>query len=227
MARRKKLSSRRIAGWVAIALLVLLGGWAWQHRSQLRPPISIGGTKPVLPAPTTSAGPAASVQVSGKLQIQSPPRDAELGVSAGDAALLLRSVAMYQWQEHCAGGTCRYAAEWSPRRVDSSKFRVRAGHENPAAPFADARFAGDLRLGGLSVDADLVAAQHPPIDYAVKPGALPPNLAATFSVVDGVLYAGGDAAHPKIGTLRISYRIVPAGEISLSGVRHGNRLEAH
>ena len=62
-------------------------------------------------------------------------------------------------------------------------------------------------------------------DYPVKTSALPPNMAATFNVTDGVLYAGGDAAHPQIGTVRVRYRIVPAGEVELAGVKRGNRLE--
>ncbi|MGH8121829.1 MAG: TMEM43 family protein [Rudaea sp.] len=229
MARRKKLSLRRIAGLVALVLLIVLGAWAWQHQAEVRPlasPIASVPSPPPQTAAGTSAASSASVQLSGKLQIQQAPRDAQLGVSAADAALLLRSVAMYQWQEHCDGAACRYATEWSAQHIDSGKFRVPAGHENPASPFADAQFGGDVRLGELSVDPQLVAAQHPAIDYPVKANALPPNLAATFSVVGGVLYAGGDAAHPRVGTLRISYRIVPGGEVSVSGVRHGSKLEA-
>ena len=230
MARKKKISPLRIAGLVAIALLIALGVWAWQRRTPIRPTAATTSTELALPpqiAAAVSATSGVSVQLSGKLQISEPPRDEQLGVSAGDAAVLLRSVAMYQWQEHCDSGGCRYDTEWSAQPVDSNRFRAPDGHKNPRAPFVDARFvAGDVRLGELSVDSELVAAQHPPIDYPVKANALPPNLAATFSVVDGVLYAGGDAAHPKIGTLRISYRIVPGGEVSVSGVRRGLKLEA-
>jgi|SRR5579863_4037007 len=230
MARKKKISSARIALFVAIILLIVLAALAWQHRARLRSAATTTSTDLALPQSAVSGASAehgVNVQLSGKLQIAQPPRDAQLGVSAGDVVLLLRSVSMIQWQEHCDSGSCNYDTAWSAQPVDSGKFRTRAGHENPPMPFADARFAaGGVHLGELEIDPELVPAQHPALDFPVKPGLLPPNLAATFSVIDGVLYAGGDAAHPRVGTLRISYRIVPAGEISLSGVRRGSKLEA-
>lgn len=230
MARKKKISSARIAVLVATLVLIVLAALAWQHRAQLQSVTTTTHTDLALPQPATTGAAAehgVNVQVSGKLQVAQPPRDAQLGVSAAEAVLLLRSVSMVQWQEHCDSGTCNYDTAWSAQAIDSGKFRTRAGHENPPMPFVDARFAaGSVRLGELEIDPELVPAQHPAVDFPVKPGMLPPNLAATFSVIDGVLYAGGDAAHPRAGTLRISYRIVPAGEISLSGIRRGSRLDA-
>lgn len=233
MARKKKIPLARPALIVAVLLLVAACAWLWLHRGQFRHGLAVTSTELPLPQqsanngnPTTAPAQSINVSVSGKLEIVKPPRDNQIGIIV-DAVMLLRSVAIYQWQEHCDGGTCRYDTAWSDQHIDSHKFRASAGHENVTAPFTDARFvASDVRLGALMVDPELVTAQHPAIDYAVKPNALPPNLAATFSVVDGVLYAGGDAAHPQPGTLRIRYRIVPGGEVSLSGVRRGDRLEA-
>lgn len=226
MARRKKssLSMGRIAVLVVLLLLAALGWWAWQQRPQWRP----------LEVPKSSDHESVSTtqdvvqQLSGRLQVVKPPRDKELGIVAPDAVILLRNVEMYQWHERCglAGGACAYEASWSSGHVESSKFRVPAGHENPVPPLAGARFAAsEIRLGDLIVDPGLLegrAAQ----EFPVKEDALPPNLAATFSVIEGALYAGGDAKHPQAGTLRIRYRIIPAGEVSLSGMRRGNRLEA-
>ncbi|MFT3789533.1 MAG: TMEM43 family protein [Rudaea sp.] len=230
--RKSKVSPGGIALWVALILLALAGMWAWQHRARV--PAAVATIARELPAPAPSAGPppsgadaAVAAKVGGKLVVRRPPRDARIGVSA-DAAVLLRVVEMYQWHERCEldGGACSYEKSWSPGRVDSGRFRAPAGHENPPAPFADARFvAGEIRLGDLVVDPKLLDAQAAK-DYPVKESALPPNLAATFSVVDGVLYAGGDAAHPQIGTVRVRYRIVPAGEVELAGVKRGNKLEA-
>ncbi|MGH8121171.1 MAG: TMEM43 family protein, partial [Rudaea sp.] len=136
MTRKKKISPLRIAGLVAIALLIALGVWAWQRWTPIRPIAATTSTELALPAqtaPGASVTSGVSVQVSGKLQIAEPPRDAQLGVSAGDAVILLRSVAMYQWQEHCDSGGCRYATEWSAQPVDSNRFRARDGHNNPKA----------------------------------------------------------------------------------------------
>ena len=225
MARRKKssLSLGRIAALVALLVLAALGWWAWQQRAQWRTgaqPAQSGRVEP-------SAAQGMPQQLSGKLQVIKPPRDKELGIVVSDAVILLRNVEMYQWHEQCAGDTCRYALAWSDKRVDTRKFREPAGHENPAAPFTDARFvAQDVRLGDTGIDPGLIAAQEQSLEYPVKAAALPPNLAASFSVIDGALYAGGDPAHPQAGLLRIRYRIVPAGEVTVSGVRRGNRLEA-
>lgn len=239
--RKKKISKPRIGVWVVLGLLILAGFLAWQYRKQLHSVAMMASSEVALAqhGEPTSASPSksiaddkaggtdAAVKLVGKLQIQKPPHDTQLGVVADDAVILFRKVEMYQWQEHCDGAGCGYDNAWSDRHIDSSKFRERAGHENPLAPFADARFAaGEVKLDELNVDPELILSQHPAIDYAVKANALPPNLAASFSVVDGVLYAGGDAAHPQVGTLRIRYRIVPGGEVSVSGVRRGTKLEA-
>ena len=231
MPRRRKssVSFGRIALIVVLILLVLAGVWAWQHRARLRSAASTISTELPLPAQNTGSVPSDAgtmAKVSGKLVVRRPARDEQLGISA-DAAVLLRIVEMYQWHERCglADGACSYEASWSAGQVDSSKFRVPAGHKNPPAPFADARFAaGEIRLGELVVDPKLLSLDGA-VDYPVKASALPPNMAATFNVIDGVLYAGGDAAHPQVGTVRVRYRIVPVGEVELSGVKRGNKLE--
>jgi len=234
MARKRKqgISPRRIAVFVALILLGLGAIWAWQHRARVRSAVSTVSAELPLPGRKTDAAPpvadsAVATKVAGKLVVRHQPRDAQLGIAA-DAAILLRIVEMYQWHERCelAGGACSYDKSWSPGQVDSQKFREAKGHENPPAPFADARFAaGEIRLGDLIVDPKLLETQAAQ-DYPVKASALPPNMAATFSVIDGVLYAGGDAAHPQIGTVRVRYRIVPAGDVELAGVKRGNRLES-
>jgi hypothetical protein len=238
MPRKRKKSGFSAARVAALVALLLIGAgvllWPLRHRMRMALPDSA----PPIPETAVNASPApiapdhataapAAIPLHGMLEIRKPPRDAQLGIAA-DAVILLRIVELYQWQERCDGAHCSYAKAWSQAHIDSRRFRNPAGHENPQAPFADATFkAGEVRLGDLDVDADLVAASHPAVDYPVRDRALPPNLAATFSVVDGVLYAGGDPAHPQVGTLRIRYRIVPGGEVSLSGVRRGSKLEAH
>lgn len=230
--RKQTISPGRITAIVVLILLLLAGAWAWQHRSRLRSAASTISTELPLPAQSGGSSPSAAanaaavpVKTSGKLIIRHAAHDTQLGIAA-DAVALLRSVEMYQWTEHCDGANCRYEKAWSGPHIDSGKFRVAEGHQNPAPPFADARFgAGEIRLGELIVDPRLLDGR-PAVDYPVKADALPPNMEATFSVVDGVLYAGGDAAHPQVGTVRVRYRVVPAGEVEISGVRRGNKLEA-
>lgn len=167
------------------------------------------------------------VSVTGKLEIGKHARDPQLGIGA-DAAILFRDVTMLQWREHCDGSSCRYETGWLSQPIDSHKFRVAAGHENPPLPFADARFAADeIRLGAFTIDPDLVA--MPPaaaVAYPVRADALPPNLAATFHEVNGSLQTGGDGA-PTAGAVRVGYRIVPLETVSLTGVQHGTKLTAN
>ena len=76
------------------------------------------------------------------------------------------------------------------------------------------------------VAAELVAAQAAGVELPVHAAELPPNLAASFADAGGSLYAGGDPAHPKVGELRISYRVVPLGPVVLTGVQREGRLAA-
>lgn len=158
----------------------------------------------------------------GALVASGPAHDGPLGVSA-NAAALLRHVEMYQWHEHCEGTVCRYDTAWSAA-VDSQKFREPKGHENRPAPFTDAKFfAPGLKLGDYAVEPELLA-QLSSTDYAVHGANLPPNLAATFSERDGVLYAGGDPMHPAVGEMRVSYRVIPTGVVSLNGTLRAGKL---
>ena len=196
--------------------------WGWRLKDVQEQPAAIPQQPPVDPA---SEG--KRVTVSGKLMVPSTVRDPELGLSV-DAIVLLRNVEMYQWREQCAGSDCKYDTEWSSTPIDSSKFHTPAGHENPRFPFSSARFAtGPVRLAGYIVDPDVIAAQAQPEKYPVHKDTLPPNLAASFREADGELVTGEDMNHPKVGALRVSYRIIPARTTSLTGVQHGQRLSAN
>jgi hypothetical protein len=225
MARRaRKPSPRRIA-LIVVGLAVILGLWLVVPRFYRQFRESTLSSMSTTNVPADRVDPANDgrrVRVTGKLEAGKPPRDMQLGVGT-DAPLLFRHVEMYQWHEHCERGACRYDSGWFAQRIDSRKFQVPTGHENPAPPFADAYFA-DVRLGAFAVDVDLASAQLATTDYPVHATALPPNLLATFREVDGVLYAGGDPAHPAVGAIRVSYRIVPSGTVTLTGVQHGAKL---
>jgi len=165
-----------------------------------------------------------AVRVAGNLEITGPARDEQFGVTAA-AAVLLRTVHMYQWIEHCKGDDCSYAAAWSAQPVDSRAFRHPQGHDNPSARLADARFAAQgIHLGAWTIPAELAAAQLASVEFPVHVAELPPNLAASFSDAGGALHAGGDPSHPQVGELRVSYRIVPTGKVDLGGVQRGSIL---
>ncbi|MBS0571343.1 MAG: hypothetical protein JSS28_12090 [Proteobacteria bacterium] len=216
--------------WSVVALAVLVAIAAlWFMRAHLpafRLPAMTGASRGVLAidaSPVNAANDGRRVRVTGLLTASAPAQDAQLGMRAGDA-VLLRNVEMYQWREHCAGAACSYDTGWGAP-VDSRKFRDPKGHESPQAPFASTAFAAPgLKLGAFGVDAALLVAQHAPHDYPVTDAGLAPNMAASFSAHGGALYAGGDPAHPHVGMLRVSYRVVPLGAATLEGVQHDGKL---
>lgn len=222
MARANRKKQR--VSWTRIALIVMALLWGvlaaawWSLRQRGAVPngaassVAVrtvgqesGAVKP--PSAKTEAG---FIRLNEDYEIRKPPRDEQFGISA-NTVLLRRLVTMYQWIEHCDGATCRYEQGWSPESIDSSKFRVPAGHRNPPMPFAEKIFyAGEVK--DPTTGRDYVPKNfhlRGIASFPVEAAQLPPNLAATFNVSDGVLYAGGDAAHPQIGTLRIEYQANP------------------
>jgi hypothetical protein len=230
VARRGRKSSR--SGWLLLIAVMLVAGVAgWANRSRIAGYFAArgGSGATVIEVAADHVDPANEgrrIRLAGKLEVGTPARDEQLGVSA-KAALLLREVEMYQWRERCSGEDCSYETVWSRQPLDSRRFRRAEGHENPPQRLLDARFAGDgIRIGAFAVGADLVAAQATAAELPVRAADLAPNLAATFSDANGVLYAGGDPAHPKVGEVRVSYRVVAAGNVSLVGVQRGAGIAA-
>jgi hypothetical protein len=220
MARRKRKQGIRIVVIaMALAGLAALGWFAYRHFDRQPVPIKVSADR------VDPANEGRHVQVTGRLTASSVARDADMDIEA-KAAVLLRKVEMFQWHERCEhGAACSYETAWSSQRIDSSGFREPQGHENPPMRLVDAHFAGDdLKLGAFAADPALVAAQVALADHPVHAADLPPNLAATFADADGALYAGGDASHPRVGEVKVSYRIAPLGQTALRGVQHGNRL---
>lgn len=230
MVRRKQAPRIRYAIFIlALAVITAAAWFGFPHLSSQLDKVVADGIAPVnVPADRIDpANEGRRLSITGNLTVDKPPRDPQLGIGA-DTPVLFRLVEMYQWREQCDGGGCRYAMAWSAQPIDSSKFRTPMGHENPAAPFVAAHFAaGEIHLDAFDVDSELTAAQLHLIAFPVQADSLPPNLAASFHDADGVLYAGGDPAQPVIGTLRVSYRVLPIGAVTLTGVQHGTKLQVH
>jgi hypothetical protein len=216
-----------------LAVVAAIGAYAWLHRHAAT---ETKASQPIeaLHVPAGRIDPANEgrlVTIEGPLNVGKPARDTQLGIGA-DAVMLLRFAEMLQWQEKCDGGKCTYLEVWSPDVIDSRRFRETAGHVNPERlPIASARFsAGELRLGAFAVDAAMLgnyrldsALQTKPVAFPVTTKSLPSNLAISFREVDGALYAG-DPKRRAVGDLRISYRIIPAGSVELTGVQRGEKL---
>jgi hypothetical protein len=178
------------------------------------------------------------IHVSGDLKPGAPLVDPDFTVTA-TALRLVRTVEMYQWKEEKktetrknVGGseetvtTYEYSRTWSETRHDSSRFRRPEGHANPQMRYRGTSYSSrDAALGAFRPGANVI--DRLPANETVP---LDPSLAQTLSgriqgpahVADGHIYLGDDPSQPRIGDLRISYRLAPAGPASVVGRQEGN-----
>lgn len=208
----------------ALALLLLALG-VWINR-EVPAPSSPTTAIPVAADSVDAENEGRLVKVTGRLSVEQPATDPQLGLRAADAIVLIREVEMLQWQEHCSAGTCTLATTWSPTLIDSTRFSASAGQRNPDRfPLQGERFAGKgIHLGAFVPDVDLLLASLDSTPRPVSLDEFPENLAASFNAVDGALVSGNDREHPAVGDLRIRYRIVPAAQVTLSGIQQSSRL---
>lgn len=219
---RNRRAVRLLAG-LLVALLVALGIWANRE-----PP---GQRTPSTPIPVTADSldvdnEGRLLSVNGRLSVDQPPEDPQLGLQAPEAVILVREVEMFQWQEVCAAGTCAPQTKWSPELIDSTRFSESAAHRNPDRfPITSDRFVGKgVRLGAFVPDIDLLVSSIGLTPRRVTVAELSNNLAASFSVSDNALFSGNDTEHPLVGDLRIRYRIVAGAEVSVTGIQLSSRL---
>ena len=170
------------------------------------------------------------VHVAGQASATLPLLDPDFGVS-GTGLRLTRTAEMYQWkeEEHTetsknVGGsetkttTYTYSKTWSTDAIDSSRFKRPQDHGNPSKSVGERDvYARDAMLGGFALDEALLS-QLPrgetlrvPNDIAAALKAKRPNA----KISDGLIYVGDDPSAPRIGDLRISYQLTPAGPISV------------
>jgi hypothetical protein len=180
------------------------------------------------------------VHVTGGIKAGVNPNDAEFGVSPAGLRLH-RTAEMYQWVEKTkqetrktAGGseetvtTYSYVQEWSTAQHNSRGFKVPEGHSNPAMRYHSATFnGGDVTLGafqpGNHIVEKLSATEQVRVDAAMAE-ALRTRISGPVQAIDGRFYLGANPTQPRIGDMRISYRIVPAGPISIIGRQSGSDL---
>jgi Transmembrane protein 43/Protein of unknown function (DUF3617) len=176
------------------------------------------------------------IHISGDLVTKVPLADPEFGVTA-KAARLVRTVETYQWKEEShtetrknLGGsedkvtTYTYTQVWSEPRIDSSRFRNPAGHENPQPRYRGFDVAAhDATLGafrpGEAVLRRLATNDRYAADASAA-GALRERV-GMVTVADGVIFLGADPGRPRIGDMRITYHIAPTGPTSLIGRQSG------
>ncbi|GEO98524.1 TMEM43 family protein [Methylobacterium haplocladii] len=174
------------------------------------------------------------IQVSGPTASAKGVADDALGVKA-KGLKLSRNVEMYQWHEKESGsGQDRkftYSREWSSSAVSSGSFHAPSGHQNPAFTLKSRDFgAADAMVGAVPVGAKAVlllgGAEDTPVDEAGVATAKK-ALGRPVQASGGGYYAGESPDSPRVGDMRITYKIVPEGPASFIGRQEPGGLEAY
>jgi len=165
------------------------------------------------------------VRVAGLLDVVAPPRDDDFNQSAA-TPVLIRHVEMFQWREIVVGGEAHYELDWVDRPVDSRRFTQPAGHGNPGRfPIEGRQFdAGEVNVGGFKLSPTLLHALPGSERMTPDVKALPPNLAASFSLDGSYLTTSEHADSPRLGDLRVSWEMVPVQTVTLVARLNGDTL---
>jgi hypothetical protein len=180
------------------------------------------------------------VHVTGDLKASAPLVDDTFGVSAS-AVRMDRIVEMYQWDEdqdtettsHAGGSQTkttryRYERKWSSTRIDSSRFKHSANHSNPPMRFQSKALTDEnASLGAFQpgrTALEKLRATAPLEVSSQLVTELKRRHAGDVQINDGRIYFGADPSTPRIGDIRITYKIMAPGPASFIGSQSGTAL---
>ena len=146
------------------------------------------------------------VHATGSASATQPVQDTDLDQLFEGALAISRLVEMYQWQELVdTQGRPFHIMAWSSTPLDHDSFAEPEGHANPPMQIRSERLvATDASLGKFALSPELLSQLVPG-----KPIA-PPTLPRGWTRAGDALYLGLDATRPRLGDLRVSYRIITA-----------------
>jgi hypothetical protein len=168
------------------------------------------------------------VHVVGMLQPTTPATDPVFEVTADGLVRLTRTVEMYQWEEETntksqqnVGGTkttettYNYKRDWSARPIDSGRFKVPAGHQNPSMQLQSGTFdGGDVRLGAWKLDPAVL--NKLTVFTPLRPQSAPPS---GYQASGDGFYQGQNPGQPATGDVRVSFGAVPAQTVSVAAAQ--------
>ncbi len=168
------------------------------------------------------------VHVSGTATTTETLSDPDFGVSLS-AIRLSRDVQMYQWKEEkktkTEGSqkttTYTYTEGWQDDLIRSSGFEEVAGHQNPESmPYEDRTLSAQtVTLGAFTLSAEQVG------DLSASEILTPE--ASSYTIQDGYLYPASDPASPRIGDIRVRYRVLRPGPVSLVAKQSGSTFSSY
>ncbi len=161
---------------------------------------------------------------------------------------LERQVEMYQWTEHkesksrdkLGGGretitTYEYQRQWHSDRVNSESFEQPSGHTNPQPHYPSTSLVSEqATLGTFHMRPSLVRKLNSwrdiALDESIVLGKLAPTDRTHFKTEGSILYFSPDTpviTEPKVGDLRIRFRMVEPTTVSLLSQQMGNEFEPY
>ncbi|MBN8531400.1 MAG: TMEM43 family protein [Alphaproteobacteria bacterium] len=183
------------------------------------------------------------VHFSGIATTRDILQDAIFGVQE-NALKLRRNVEMFQWEEKKSsrsstnlGGsetretTYTYEKIWSDKLINSSSFKQRDTHKNPASmPYRTETYtASTITLGGFTLSAPYIGQIEHYESYALSQrnhDAMENRFKKSFTL-NGNEYFYGDPENPAIGALRITYDIISPTTVSVVGKQTGSAIQPY
>ena len=243
---------KRSVGGVLIGLLLVVAMVAvlfWNEGRAVTTARSLAeGAGAVVSVPSDAVNGANEgklIHTSGAMSTSEGLSDPDFAISA-EGVRLVRNVEMFQWVENSksetttklGGGeetvtTYGYAKEWQDRPIASSEFKQPSNHQNPSMEIASRSFQiPEGRLGAFMLDEPVLDRIGDAKALPISPSQLSAIQAAhsgteRISVVDGRIFLGANPTSPAIGDYRISYRLVPLGDISVVGRQSGDRFSPY
>ena len=181
------------------------------------------------------------VHLSGLATTDETLSDPVFNVSV-KAITLTRSVEMYQWQEKSqkktekkVGGkevtttTYTYDKGWHSELINSSRFKKRQGHKNPAAmPYANQTFAASkVTIGAFTLPLNLARDISGDQEIPAVASHIPADLSRKAQVYNNRIYVGRDPSASKVGDVMVSHKMVQPQTVSIIAKQVGSTFEPY
>lgn len=187
------------------------------------------------------------VHFTGKATTEETLADDEFSLSR-QALRIERQVEMYQWVEHeesktrdkLGGGretitTYTYELAWKPDRVESQRFEKKDGHTNPQPRYSSRSLVAQrATIGAFVFRPQLISTiqawQGIQLEKETLLNSISESTRKHFAIQgDRLAYSedGSLSSEPKMGDLRIQFRVVEPLVVSLLSKQNGERLDPY
>jgi len=236
--RSKDSIGGAFVGLIMVVLAVILLFWN-EGRAVKRAKDLKEGSGSVVSVSSDTVDPAMEgklIHLTGETKTPRLLEDPEFGIAA-TAIKLIREVEMYQWvqieksgEKTSVGGTTEttttytYQKEWKDSPVDSSKFKVTSGYENPREMMyrSNTLMAEGVTMGVFDLPAFLVSQIGGAIPLSVESlDKAASDVRASARLHEGGVYLGGNPGAPAVGDMRASFLSVPTGPVSVVAQQAG------